>query len=144
MEFLLTMVGNKLRGLKVLIADYYSGNCRLIKIILGIPGIESIGVASVSEAIAIYKSLQPDILVVDIDMLEKDGFSFLRRVRTLSPEKGGQVLAIALTAYSSEEVESEAIIAGFQGLISKPFDVDELSVFLTKFLRTSNIYRFDK
>jgi CheY-like chemotaxis protein len=47
-------------------------------------------------------------------------------VRALPPEQGGQIPAIALTAYAREQDRDTAIAAGFQIHLSKPIVPDEL------------------
>jgi len=47
-------------------------------------------------------------------------------VRTLPPEQGGQIPAIALTAYAGEINYQQAIAAGFQSHVSKPVEPAEL------------------
>jgi CheY-like chemotaxis protein len=55
-------------------------------------------------------------------MPEVDGYTLIRQIRTLPPEQGGQIPAIALTAYAGEINEEKALSAGFQKHISKPVD----------------------
>lgn len=43
-----------------------------------------------------------------------DGYMLIQQVRTLAPEQGGQILAIALTAYAGETNQQQVIAAGFQ------------------------------
>jgi CheY-like chemotaxis protein len=45
-----------------------------------------------------YVEFKPDVLTSDIGMPEMDGYMLMREVRTRSPEQGGQIPAIALTA----------------------------------------------
>ena len=63
---------------------------------------------------------RPDVLVADIGMPEEDGYSFLRRVRTLSAAEGGAIPAAALTAYAQPEDRDRALAAGFQEHLPKP------------------------
>lgn len=43
----------------------------------------------------------PDVLVSDIGMPEDDGYELVRKVRALDTERGGNVPALALTAFST-------------------------------------------
>lgn len=52
----------------------------------------------------------------------EDGYTLLRQVRSLPAEQGGQIPAIALTAYAKEEDRQQALAAGFQKHISKPVE----------------------
>jgi CheY-like chemotaxis protein len=83
-------------------------------------------VSSATEALTTLVQLKPDLLVSDIGMPEMDGYMLLRQIRLLSPEEGGQIPAIALTAYAGEGNEQQAIKAGFQAHIAKPIDPTQL------------------
>lgn len=71
--------------------------------------------------------LQYHVLISDIGMPEQDGWSFIRQVRGLSPEAGGQIPAAALTAYASPREVEIAKRLGFQVHISKPIDANLLA-----------------
>jgi CheY-like chemotaxis protein len=69
---------------------------------------------------------RPDVLVSDIGMPEEDGYSLIRRVRQLTPQEGGLIPAVALTAYGRASDRSQALSAGFQTHMSKPVEPAEL------------------
>ena len=83
-------------------------------------------VASSTEFLAALESFQPDVLVSDIGMPEVDGYTLLRQVRSLPPERGGQIGAIALTAYAGEMDQQKALAAGFQRHLAKPIEPHQL------------------
>jgi CheY-like chemotaxis protein len=56
-----------------------------------------------------------------------DGYELIRRVRALSPQQGGSIPAVALTAYAREEDKQKALAAGFQKHLAKPVTPDELA-----------------
>ncbi|GAB1545502.1 hypothetical protein NUACC21_81780 [Scytonema sp. NUACC21] len=61
-------------------------------------------------------------------MPEMDGYMLLREVRKRSPQKGGQIPAIALTAYAEQMNQNQALAADFQKHIAKPVEpVDIMS-----------------
>jgi CheY-like chemotaxis protein len=53
-------------------------------------------------------------------MAVEDGYDLIRQVRTLPAERGGQVPALAVTAYGEERDRLNAIAAGFQAYVTKP------------------------
>ena len=55
-------------------------------------------------------------------MPQEDGYSFIRKIRALSPEQGGNVPAMALTAYVAHHDITRAIAAGFQEHMAKPLN----------------------
>jgi CheY-like chemotaxis protein len=59
-------------------------------------------------------------------MPEMDGYMLIRQLRTLPPEQGGTILAIALTAFAGEMNQQQALAAGFQMHISKPVEPEYL------------------
>ena len=81
---------------------------------------------SVDEALRLLAEERPDVLVSDIGMPEEDGYSLIRRVRALDAKVGGNVPAIALTAYARAEDRMKAILAGFQMHVAKPVEPAEL------------------
>ncbi|WP_416668611.1 response regulator [Egbenema bharatensis] len=89
-------------------------------------GARVITVASAAEALARLTQLQPDLLLSDIGMPEMDGYRLIRQVRSLPPDQGGQIPAIALTAYAGEINQQQALEAGFQRHLSKPVEPDHL------------------
>ncbi|WP_437581470.1 PAS domain-containing protein [Sorangium sp. So ce887] len=78
------------------------------------------------EALRLLDLERPDVLVSDIGMLGMDGYELIRRVRALPPERGGDVPAVALTAYARNEDRAKALLAGFQTHIAKPIQPTEL------------------
>ncbi|PSB33709.1 response regulator [Stenomitos frigidus] len=83
-------------------------------------GAQVITASSVSEALDSLQQFKPDVLVSDIWMPGEDGYSLIQKVRQLAPEQGGQIPAIALTAYAREPDQQRAISVGFQMHLPKP------------------------
>jgi CheY-like chemotaxis protein len=74
-----------------------------------------------------YQQLQAagahfDILVSDIGMPDEDGYSLVRKLRSL--QAGRRILAIAVTGYASKRDVAAAIAAGFDLHVPKPVDFD--------------------
>lgn len=78
------------------------------------------------EALDMVARRAPHILISDLGMPEVDGFELLARVRALGRERGGNVPAIALTAFARSEDRLRALEAGFSAHISKPVEPSEL------------------
>lgn len=64
----------------------------------------------------------PEVLMSDIGMAEMDGYTLMRQVRMLPSEQGGQIPAIALTAYAADTDYNQALAVGFQMHIAKPVE----------------------
>ncbi|WP_370664087.1 hybrid sensor histidine kinase/response regulator [Massilia rubra] len=82
--------------------------------------------ASAADALAEFRVSPPDLLVSDLGMPDVDGFELLARVRALGHAGGGDVPAVALTAFARSEDRLRALEAGFMAHIAKPVEPSEL------------------
>ncbi|MBW4478425.1 MAG: response regulator [Tolypothrix brevis GSE-NOS-MK-07-07A] len=115
-----------LTGIRVLAVDDDPDARELLTVLLAQYGAEVLTVASAASVLANLESFQPDVLVSDIGMPEVDGYSLIQQIRTLTPEKGGQIPAIALTAYARVDDQQRAISSGYQRHVTKPLDPEQL------------------
>lgn len=111
-----------LAGLRVLVVDDDEDSRFYISTVLEGDGANVTAVASAAAAISVLPQFQPNILICDIAMPEEDGYSLIRKIRVLKPEEGGDVPAVALTAYAESEERERALAAGFQTHVAKPVD----------------------
>ncbi|UKO98583.1 PAS domain-containing hybrid sensor histidine kinase/response regulator [Nostoc sp. UHCC 0870] len=115
-----------LSGTRVLVVDDEPDIRDLVSFILEDYGVEVTAVTSAQEALDILSESLPDILISDIGMPEVDGYMLIRQLRQQPPQQGGNIPAIALTAYAGEINQQQAMEAGFQMHVSKPVDPDAL------------------
>ncbi|AFY55844.1 PAS domain S-box [Rivularia sp. PCC 7116] len=123
------LLGNshqQLSSTKILVVDDEPDARELVAFILEEQGAEIEIVGSAKEALRKLERFVPDLLISDIGMPGEDGFSLLSKIRKLAGNKGGNVAAIALTAFATQQDYKNAIEAGFQAHLAKPFDADEL------------------
>ena len=71
---------------------------------------------------------KPDVLVSDIAMPEESGYVLIRRIRCLTPEQGGTIPALAVTAYAGGDDVELALSAGFQAHRAKPIEPIDLAL----------------
>ena len=81
--------------------------------------------ASAEEALEMFRTSTPDLVVSDIGMPGMDGYQLMRALRASEPP-GQRVPALALTAFARAEDLKRSLLAGFQAHLAKPFDVSEL------------------
>ncbi|MEH2114201.1 AAA family ATPase [Nostoc sp.] len=115
-----------LSGLEILVVDDDADMREFLPFMLEQYGATVTVVASAIEALTALSQSQPNLIVSDIGMPEMDGYMLMRQIRSLEPEQGKRIPAIALTAYAGEIDQKQAIAAGFQQHISKPVDPEEL------------------
>ena len=115
-----------LKGLQILVVDDNADNLDLAQFVLEEYQAEVKTAVSVDEALELLKGWEPDVLISDLCMPGKDGYSLVRSIRTKENEFGGFLPAIALTGRTSIEDSTAALNAGFQKLIPKPLDLDNL------------------
>jgi len=116
-----------LHDLRVLVVDDEPDARNLLSLILTSYEAEVRDCASAAEALQVLDEWRPDVVVFDIGMPDEDGYELMRKVRALSPERGGLVPAVALTAYARAEDARRALEAGYQAHVPKPVDPDELA-----------------
>jgi PAS domain S-box-containing protein len=116
-----------LQGIQVLIVDDEADIRDVIAFILEEYGAKPIVASSAAAAWQMWEQIHPDVLISDIGMPDMDGYTLIRNIRTLPKEKGGQIPAIALTAYAGEFNQQKAIEAGFHLHISKPVEPEHLA-----------------
>jgi PAS domain S-box-containing protein len=127
-----------LTGIRVLAIDDEPDSLELLSVLIAQAGAEVMTVVSAPEFLVALESFDPDVLVSDIGMPEVDGYSLLKYVRSLPPQRGGLVPAIAVTAYAGEMNQQQALAAGFQRHISKPVEPNVLLGAIADLLRNEN------
>ena len=115
-----------LKGVRVMMVDDEPDARELMQRLLESYGAQVVTAASAAEAFAYLSNGRFDVLVSDIAMPGEDGYAFLARVRALGRERGGNIAALALTAYARGEDRVRAVLAGFQMHIAKPVEAVEL------------------
>jgi CheY-like chemotaxis protein len=113
-----------LAGLTVMIVDDELDARELLTVMLEQYGAKVIAASSAAEALELLAKAKngsmPDVLVSDIGMPGQDGFELISMVRAMEPESGGDIPAIALTAYARSEDRTRVLAAGFQHHVAKP------------------------
>lgn len=115
-----------LAGLRVLVVDDQPDSRELAARILSECGANVKMAASAREALHMIDGEMFDLLISDISMPDMDGYELIRAVRALPADRGGEMRAIAMTAFARSEDRTRALRAGFQVHLAKPVDPSEL------------------
>ncbi|OIO84815.1 MAG: response regulator [Anaerolineae bacterium CG_4_9_14_3_um_filter_57_17] len=108
-------------------------NRMLIRRVLSADGFTVFEAPSATEALKKLQTLRPDLILMDINMPEMDGYTLTARIREL-PNMGG-IPVIALTANVMKGDKEKSLEAGCDGYIQKPIDIDTITEQIERFLK---------
>jgi two-component system sensor histidine kinase/response regulator len=111
---------------RVLVADDNHINQKVTAALLEKMGHRVDIVGNGKEAIEAFRMVPYDVILMDVQMPEMDGFEASRRIRVLEEKTGRHTPVIAITAYARNEDRDNCIAAGMDDYISKPIKPHEL------------------
>jgi PAS domain S-box-containing protein len=120
--------------LTVLLAEDHPINRKLLERFLRIKGWKVIHAADGRKAVKAFKENNPDIILMDIQMPEVDGFEATSRIRRLESKMKEKkpVPIIALTAHALEDYREKSLSSGMDGYLTKPIDPKQLYAVIRK------------
>jgi len=127
-----------LDGINVLVVEDEPDTRDLLTTILQECGAQVAAVGSARDALTFIERELPNVLLSDISMSGESGYDLIRKVRALPPEKGGNIPAVALTAYAGAVDRRRALLAGFHVHLAKPVEPDELLAVIGSLGRTTS------
>ena len=124
-----------LTGVRVLAVDDDGDTLALLLTVLRGAGAEVVGADNATAALEAFLGRPADVLVTDIGLPGQDGFSLLAAIRALPAEAGGEVPALALTAYARAQDRERALRSGFQVHMPKPVSPEALLAAIGELVR---------
>ena len=115
-----------LKGLKLLIADDNRINIIVAQQFFKRWDIESDVAENGVLAVQMVQQSDYDMVLMDLQMPEMDGYEATQSIRSLSNDRFAQIPIIALTASAMLDIKDKAFSVGMNDYISKPFNPDEL------------------
>ena len=115
-----------LTGVHVLIVEDDEDSRQLLAAFLEYCGALVTMCHSTESALEDLAEYRPHVIVSDLSLPGADGLQFIRALRRLEPEVGGDVPAIAVSAYDKDFTAIEARKAGYTGYLAKPVNLDDL------------------
>lgn len=128
-----------LENIKILIVEDDPDSRQVLQLVLEQSGATVETAESAKTAFELFDSMKPclpNIIVSDLAMPVEDGYSLINRIRQLPNENGGNVPAIALSAFTDKEKKVKAIESGFQLYHTKPFEPDVLIQDILKLVKS--------
>jgi CheY-like chemotaxis protein len=111
---------------RILLAEDHAINRRIAFAQLKELGLKADLATNGREAIDAYERNRYDIILMDCQMPEVDGFAATRAIRAIQARDGGEVRIIAMTANAMEGDRRACIEAGMDDYLSKPVELDRL------------------
>ena len=138
-------MNTSLGNIKVLLAEDNEVNKLLAKSILHHWGLEAKTAHTGFEAIEMLQNEDFDVILMDIQMPEKNGIEATQEIRNLTNEKKRNIPIIALTANALKGEEKKYLAAGMNDYLTKPFKEKELFDVLVRVMNKTNTFgnRFD-
>ncbi len=121
----------------VLLVEDNPINQRLAQRVLATFGVEVEIVGNGREAQAPARSGRFDLILMDCQMPEMDGFEATGRIRQWEADHGGRVPVIAMTANAMSGDRQRCLDSGMDDYVSKPFEPEELRRILARWLVAS-------
>ncbi|MGH8227365.1 MAG: ATP-binding response regulator [Steroidobacteraceae bacterium] len=112
--------GRTLDGVAILVVDDEPDAREAVAETLRLEGARVTESDSAARALSVLEDARFDVLITDIGMPVEDGYSLVRKVRRSA--LGEQMIAVALTGYSTPADREAALRAGFDAHVSKPVD----------------------
>ncbi|MBI5637514.1 MAG: response regulator [Nitrospinae bacterium] len=120
-------MANESAKMKVLLVDDSKSVIELYKLGLSDDLYEKKIAMNGRDALEIYESWNPDMIVLDIVMPEVTGFTALKQIRRLEKTNGRHTAIVMATALSDKGDIVDCARIGIQGYIIKPFKHSEIA-----------------
>jgi two-component system, cell cycle response regulator DivK len=111
-------------GELILLVEDHELNLELARDVLQLHGFRTLEARTAAEGIELARTHRPDLVLLDIQLPDRNGLAVLRQLRQM-PETA-RLPVVALTALAMREDRERLLAAGFDAYLSKPLDVRAL------------------
>jgi PAS domain S-box-containing protein len=131
-----------LRGGKVLYVEDVAVNQLLLEGFCNLWNVELDVVSSGREALEQVRKRRYDLILMDIQMPEMDGYETTRKIRTIQGDYYNKIPIVALSAEVSEDIKTKIYKSGMNGYLTKPIVPSELHATIQKHVPDNTINSF--
>lgn len=117
---------------RILVVEDEENIRSFLSALLGTGGYQTVTASTCAEAKTLFASFLPDLTILDLGLPDADGMSFLQMAREFSPAP-----IIVLSARGEERDKVEALDAGANDYVTKPFGSAELMARVRSVLRST-------
>ena len=111
---------------RVLVVDDQVDNRTILRDLLGSAGIQVLEAENGAIGVEMAMNLQPDLILMDIQMPEMDGYEASRRIKAVPALAAVPIIAVTSYALSGDDEKARA--AGCDDYVTKPFSPRALLV----------------
>jgi CheY-like chemotaxis protein len=116
----------------ILVVDDSPDNLAVISLYLQHQGYRVVTANNGEDAVTIATQMQPNVILMDINLPTLDGLGATRRIR--ENEALREVPVIAITAFGTEGFQRAAYDVGVSGYLTKPIDLDRMHQLIARLL----------
>jgi two-component system cell cycle response regulator DivK len=117
---------------RILAVDDQEDNRRILRDLLTSAGYEVVEATTGLEAVTAAKSQRPDLILMDIQLPDIDGYEATRRIKAIPALRGTPLIVV--TSYALSGDDAKAFAAGADAYVSKPFSPRALLAKVKEFL----------
>lgn len=117
---------------KILIVEDNDLNLKLFRDLLGANGYVTFETREGIEAVAMTRNVQPDLIIMDIQLPEISGLDVTRKIKADATMR--HIPVIAVTAFAMKDDEDKIMRAGCEAYLSKPIAIDDFLRTIRRFL----------
>lgn len=124
----------RLEGISALVVDDDSETRDALRSLLTSLGASVKTAGTADDAVALLDQSKPDVLISDLGMPVRDGYSLIKQIRLREKDASNseRLPAVALTAYGRVEDRVEVLASGFDNHVVKPVDPAELAAVIRR------------
>ena len=123
----------------ILAIDDEESNLRLLEVLLTRAGYRVETCHDPREALALFESVRPDLVLVDLHMPGMDGFSVVREIRA-SEFANGYLPIVVITGDTTSAARQRALAGGATDFVAKPFDGVEVMLRIRNLLEARRLH----
>ena len=126
-----------MNGEPILIVDDNPINLKLEKILLTVEGFDVRTATDAEETIKLLESFHPRLILVDLQLPGMSGLDLVRKLK--ADPKHKNIILIAVTAYAMKGDREKALLAGCEGYVTKPIDINVFPGIIANYLGLKNL-----
>ena len=117
---------------RILVIEDTEDNRQIVRDLLTSVGYELIEAVDGAEGVAMAQTHRPDLILMDIQLPQMDGYEATRRIRAIPDLAHVPIIAVTSYALSGDEAKTRA--AGCDGYVAKPFSPRHLLAKIREYL----------